>query len=251
MAPYKVCDMYWVKVGLGSQKLAAPTRIRRYAQRSRKPCSPPLLADSQYTYWERASKSACASANNTNSSTVTDCPAGQSVYAFTATDTTLLDTSSGSAYPSATSADACASACTKNQGLNGKPCQMSLFDGTACTLFTTPPDMPTSQAYAKKTGSTITLKYCIDQSKLPANCKGPAVVRPNIVLVGLSAKAVTVSTMSDCIAACASEKSFKCASGAFFHDVKDNCVLNIETAATKPSQVNDDPRDMLYFETKC
>jgi hypothetical protein len=40
---------------------------------------------------------------------------------------------------------------------------MSLFDGTACTLFTAPPDLPTSQAYAKKTGSTITQKYCLDR----------------------------------------------------------------------------------------
>jgi len=248
MAPYQVCDMFWVKVGLGAQNVApSGTRVRRQSQS----CNRPLTVDSQFTYWERADKSACAGGNT--GPTVADCPSGQRAYPFVISGSTLSDTSSGSAYTAATTADACAKACAQNQGLNGKPCQMSLFDGAACTLFTAPPDLPTSQAYTKKSGSTITLKYCIDQSKLPATCTGPGVVQPNTVLLGISTTAVTVNSMGGCITACASQTAFKCTagSGAYFHNLKNNCVLNTDTVATKPSQVNVDPRDMMYFEMKC
>jgi hypothetical protein len=98
------------------------------------------MANSQFTYWERADKSACAGANNgltvpgiivlflfcaldpgpVSSNfhkivMIVDCPSGQRVYAFIVSGTTMSDTSSGSVYTSATSADACARACTQNQ----------------------------------------------------------------------------------------------------------------------------------------
>lgn len=224
------------------------------------------------TYFEPTRNPQCCSSNGQNGATtmgtvitstpttttpmpISDCPTGQTPVTFIFKDSQSSLLNGGTTFPAASQAE-CLQFCQKNQDNSGKPvqCKAAQFTSGQCTITSNAPAGNTITNLQPSQGGYYYEKKCVPSGPDASACK-TILMDPKHMLVGYNTKPVDSSSFSECLTACLNAQAnfgFKCASAAYYSDVSSmNCILNIESAQTKPDAYTSTQDSVTYMEPQC
>ncbi|KRX83726.1 Uncharacterized protein T02_8383 [Trichinella nativa] len=149
----------------------------------------------------------------------------------------------------------CLTACKENRDKYGSPlklgdlkCQTAQFSSRRmCQLSSQPIDLYNLE---ENSGSKLYSIRCY--ANLPP-CSKPFRFVPQYVLVGYARQVADAADDDECVQLCLSTGMFRCKSAMFFKDDKiQNCILNSESASTRPDLfVPEDEYYVYYYQVDC
>ncbi|KRX50410.1 Uncharacterized protein T05_14986 [Trichinella murrelli] len=149
----------------------------------------------------------------------------------------------------------CLTACKENRDKYGSPlklgdlkCQTAQFSSRRmCQLSSQPIDLYNLE---ENSGSKLYSIRCY--ANLPP-CSKPFRFVPQYVLVGYARQVADAVDDDECVQLCLSTGMFRCKSAMFFKDDKiQNCILNSESASTRPDLfVPEDEYYVYYYQVDC
>ncbi|KRX28005.1 Uncharacterized protein T07_6644 [Trichinella nelsoni] len=149
----------------------------------------------------------------------------------------------------------CLTACKENRDKYGSPlklgdlkCQTAQFSSRRmCQLSSQPIDLYNLE---ENLGSKLYSIRCY--ANLPP-CSKPFRFVPQYVLVGYARQVADAADDDECVQLCLSTGMFRCKSAMFFKDDEiQNCILNSESASTRPDLfVPEDEYYVYYYQVDC
>jgi hypothetical protein len=187
---------------------------------------------------------------------IANCPAGQTMLISIFQHSTNPQLSGGNEI-NADSAEKCGLLCAKNQDDKGNPiqCKAAGFSQGKCVITDKDPGSNSIQNLkpSQDDDAVYFEKKCYPSDQT-GNC-GAVILDPRHLLVGFNRKTVDAASYDQCLQQCLSAKQnfqFTCNSGQFYPDTqKDNCILNEETALTKPELYTPTEDNNIYFQPEC